>query len=207
MSHVSDHGQLMDDVYRVQRLFYDSTRKYYLLGRDHMIAQMQVQPGDSILELACGTGRNLDAIHRQHPYANLYGLDISDQMLRSARRKLRGRARLARADACAFDPAALFGEAQFEHIVFSYSLSMIPDWQRALDEAARHLAPGGTLHIVDFGDQAALPRWARRGLRAWLARFHVEPRDRLFETLGNMRGTAQTASLYRGYAYHATLTP
>ena len=38
MAHASgDHGALMDDVYRYQRLIYDVTRKYYLLGRDEMI--------------------------------------------------------------------------------------------------------------------------------------------------------------------------
>lgn len=206
MSHTADHRQLMDEVYRTQRLFYDITRKYYLLGRDHLIERMEVRPGQNVLEIACGTGRNLATMDARHPKARLYGLDISEQMLISARRKLRGRARLARADACAFDPQVLFGQDQFDHIVFSYSLSMIPDWQGALDEAVRHLAPGGTLHIVDFGDQGALPRWFRRGLRAWLAKFHVEPRDRLFDTLENMRGTLEAQPLFRRYAYHARLT-
>lgn len=209
MSEVADHGRLMDDVYRYQRLFYDISRKYYLLGRDHLIANMQVQPGDRVLEVACGTGRNLAAIRKRHPRALLFGLDISDQMLISARRKLEGAARLAQADACSFDPEALFGEAQFDHIVFSYSLSMIPDWQGALDEAMRHLAPGGTLHVVDFGDQGRLPDWFKRGLRGWLARFHVTPRDTLGAALQEMsEGTAalSACSLYRGYAVYGRLT-
>ena len=123
--------------------------------------------------------------------------------------KLDGAARLAQADACSFDPEALFGEAEFDHIVFSYSLSMIPDWQAALDEAMRHLAPGGTLHVVDFGDQGRLPGWFKTGLRAWLARFHVAPRDTLGAAMQDMAagaGTLTGHSLYRGYAIYGCLT-
>ncbi len=86
---------------------------------------------------------------------------------------------LARADATAFDPAWLFGVPGFSRIVFSYSLSMIPDWRTALDQALGCLPPGGELHIVDFGGQQGLPRWFRAGLRLWLAQFHVSPRDGL----------------------------
>lgn len=208
MTHTADHGRLMDDIYRTQRLFYDATRKYYLLGRDHLIANLAPAPGDRVLEIACGTGRNLAALRAKHPNTQLYGLDISEQMLISARKKLGQDARLARADACCFDPTALFQQRQFDHILFSYSLSMIPDWQAALDEAMRHLAPGGQLHIVDFGDQADLPRWFKRGLRAWLARFHVAPRDTLPDVLHNLvahSGDLNDQGLYRRYAYYARL--
>ena len=209
MTMTSDHGRLMDDVYRYQRLFYDVTRKYYLLGRDELIERMDVRPGQSVLEIACGTGRNLAAVRARHPEARLYGLDISEQMLISARRKLGAGVVLAQADACDFDAEGLFGTARFDHIVCSYCLSMIPDWQGAMDEALRHLAPGGQLHIVDFGDQGGLPRWFRMGLRAWLARFHVAPRDRLTDALDNLGGrvaAVEHRGLYRRYAVHARVT-
>ncbi len=54
---VLDHGGLMDRVYRRQRHFYDATRKYYLLGRDPMIAGLKPPPGAAVLEIGCGTGR------------------------------------------------------------------------------------------------------------------------------------------------------
>ncbi|MEM9249221.1 MAG: methyltransferase domain-containing protein [Pseudomonadota bacterium] len=203
MTHSASHGALMDDVYRFQRLIYDVTRKYYLLGRDRLIDTMGAEPGETVLEVACGTGRNLAKIHARYPGATLFGLDISEQMLTTARRKLGDKATLAQADACAFDPEALFGVAQFDHIVLSYSLSMIPDWEWALREALRHLKPGGTLHIVDFGDQGALPAWFKRMLRAWLRRFHVAPRDRLPNVAQAVaQGGTQVAhrSLYKGYA-------
>lgn len=204
-----DHGRLMDDVYRYQRLIYDLTRKYYLLGRDHLIAEMDVQPGQRVLEVACGTGRNLAAIGRRYPRAALYGFDISDQMLTTARAKLGQSAVLGQGDATGFDPEALFGVREFDHIVLSYSLSMIPDWQAALKEANRHLAPGGQLHVVDFGQCARLPGWFRSGLYAWLSRFHVSPRASLgaaLRALGEAddarEGKVREASLYRDYAFY-----
>lgn len=197
------HGGLMDQVYRRQRHIYDATRKYYLLGRDYALAQMQPGPHDHILEVACGTGRNLDQIARRYPGRPLYGMDISAQMLRSAEAKLAGRALLAHGDACDFDPKGLFGRHGFDRILLSYSVSMIPDWQAALSQAARHLAPGGELHVVDFGDQSRLPRWFDQGLRRWLGQFHVTPRDTLQEAMASLPGgTVTTRPLLRSYAVY-----
>lgn len=204
------HAALMDRAYRRQRRVYDLTRACYLLGRDRLIDRLDPPAGARVLEVACGTGRNLDLIGRRHPSARLHGLDISTEMLASARAKLRGRARLAQADACAFDPVALFGAPGFERVILSYCLSMIPDWRAALAAAYGATAPGGELHIVDFGAQARLPPWFRAGLRAWLARFHVTPRDALGTELTRLAGvenaTLRWESLHRDYAQAAVLT-
>ena len=85
-------------------------------------------------------------------------------------------ARLARGDATGFDASALLGRGEFDRVVLSFALSMIPDWQAALTQAVRLLAPGGRLLMVDFGDCAGLPSPFRALLRAWLAQFHVTPR-------------------------------
>jgi S-adenosylmethionine-diacylgycerolhomoserine-N-methlytransferase len=170
------HAALMDEVYRGQRHIYDLTRKYYLFGRDTLIAGLAARPGMRVLEVACGTGRNLAKVAKAWPGVRLFGLDISAEMLKSARAALGEDARLGEGDACAFDPQTLLGEAAFERIVLSYSLSMIPDWQGALAHAAGQMAAGGELHIVDFGDLAGLPGPFQRGLEAWLAKFHVAPR-------------------------------
>jgi S-adenosylmethionine-diacylgycerolhomoserine-N-methlytransferase len=170
------HAALMDEVYRGQRHIYDFTRKYYLFGRDTLIAGLAAKPGIRVLEIACGTGRNLAKIAKAWPGVRLYGLDISAEMLKSAEAALGGAARLGQGDACAFDPQALLGEAAFDRVVLSYSLSMIPDWEGAFAHAARHLAPGGELHVVDFGDLGGLPGPLAAVLRAWLAKFHVAPR-------------------------------
>ncbi|ASJ91017.1 class I SAM-dependent methyltransferase [Porphyrobacter sp. CACIAM 03H1] len=175
------HAALMDEVYRGQRHIYDFTRKYYLFGRDTLIAGLAARPGMRVLEVACGTGRNLAKVGKAWPGVRLFGLDISAEMLKSARAALGNEARLGQGDACAFDAADLLGEPAFERILLSYSLSMIPDWQGALDHAAGQLAPGGSLHVVDFGDLQGLPGPFQTLLRGWLAKFHVEPRTALPE--------------------------
>jgi S-adenosylmethionine-diacylgycerolhomoserine-N-methlytransferase len=209
-----DHAALMDGVYRHQRHVYDLTRKYYLLGRDKLIEGLDVPSGGSVLELGCGTGRNLALAARRYPSARFYGLDISAAMLETARgnlvaERLGGRVLLAQGDATDFDAEALFGRARFDRIYFSYALSMIPEWEKAVAAAASSLALGGSLHVVDFGQQERLPRWFRSTLRAWLARFHVEPRAMLAASLAaeaeRTGARLKFAPLYRGYAIHAVL--
>ena len=180
------HGALMDGVYRRQKHIYDLTRKYYLFGRDRLIAGMAAQPGARVLELGCGTGRNLAQIGAAWPGVRLYGLDISGEMLGLAATKLGPRAHLSQGDATCCDPQALFGVGHFDHVVLSYALSMIPDWQATLAHAAGLLAPGGRLHVVDFGDCAGLPGPLARLLRTWLGRFHVRTRDTLGEIASHL---------------------
>ncbi len=111
---------------------------------------------------------------------------------------------LALGDAAQFDATALFGRAQFDRILFSYTLSMIPPWKQALDHGCTLLATGGSIHVVDFGQQERLPRWFGPAFRAYLARFHVTPRADLFETgaeLAERHGLQfEAASPYRDYA-------
>ncbi|MGE0008608.1 MAG: class I SAM-dependent methyltransferase [Parvibaculaceae bacterium] len=204
------HGDLMDRVYRRQRHVYDLTRKYYLLGRDGLIAGLDPPPGGTVLEIGCGTGRNLLAVRRRHPDARLHGLDISQAMLATAtaRSAARGIA-YARGDAAGFDPLTLFGVAEFDRIFLSYALSMIPSWREVLASAVKLLAPEGELHIVDFGQQERLPAVFRAGLGLWLARFHVTPRAQLraaVEDLARREGAAVAfTSIKGGYAWRLTL--
>jgi S-adenosylmethionine-diacylgycerolhomoserine-N-methlytransferase len=203
---------LMDRLYRHQRHFYDLTRKHYLLGRDRLIEGLAPPADGRVLEIGCGTARNLVTAARAWPEAQFFGIDISAEMLDTARRVigragLASRVELARGDATSFDPAWLFGVPSFSRIFFSYSLSMIPEWRAALAQALVWLPAGGELHIVDFGGQERLPGWFRTGLRAWLARFHVSPRDELGAELAGLAGHA--GSLRRlerphgGYAQYA----
>ncbi|MBB2691270.1 UNVERIFIED_ORG: S-adenosylmethionine-diacylgycerolhomoserine-N-methyltransferase [Rhizobium esperanzae] len=180
-----EHASLMDGMYRYQRHIYDLTRKYYLLGRDSTIRNLDVPDGGTLLEVGCGTGRNMAFAHRHFPTAKLFGLDISQEMLISARKTFATKATIPEfrvADATAFTPRE-FGVSGFDRILISYALSMIPDWERAVDASIAALNPGGQLHIVDFGQQEGLPRWFRRILQAWLTKFHVTPRPDLREVL------------------------
>jgi S-adenosylmethionine-diacylgycerolhomoserine-N-methlytransferase len=183
-----DHAALMDKIYSRQRHIYDFTRKYYLLGRDRLVRELGAKPGERVVEIGCGTARNLIRIARHYPGVQLYGLDASREMLRTAEMSVRGRdldsrIKLAHGFAEKMTPA-LFGPSQpFDHAVFSYSLSMIPDWRGALRAAAAAVKPTGFIHIVDFGDLQGLWPPAAAALRAWLKLFHVAPRDELLAAM------------------------
>ncbi len=204
----------MDAIYRYQRYIYDATRKYYLLGRDRLLAELQPPPGGSVLEVACGTGRNLILAARRYPDARFYGFDISSAMLDTARAAiarngLAHRISVAAGDAAEFSGERLFGRPAFDRVAISYALSMIPPWRTALQRAADAVAAGGRLHVVDFGEQERLPRVFRSALRAWLAKFSVEPRAALEVELGLIAARSGTRlrceHLYRGYATYAVL--
>ncbi|QNQ09694.1 class I SAM-dependent methyltransferase [Sphingomonas alpina] len=204
----------MDAIYRTQRHFYDLTRKYYLLGRDRLIRRLDPPKGGSVIEIGCGTGRNLIAAARAWPEARFYGIDISEAMLETARAKvakagLTDRITLAQGDATEFDAQGLFGIATFDRVFQSYTLSMIPDWRGALREGAGKLAPGGRLDLVDFGQQEKLPRAWRAFLYSWLRKFDVSPRGdmkaAIDEVAGGIGASGEFISLYRGYAWAGSI--
>jgi S-adenosylmethionine-diacylgycerolhomoserine-N-methlytransferase len=203
-------AELMNDIYSRQRHFYDLTRKYFLLGRDTLIARLEPPRGGSVLEIGCGTGRNLIAAARAYPNACFFGLDVSTAMLSTARANIRiagleDRIMLALGDAARFDAATLFRRKSFDRVFFSYSLSMIPPWQDAIGTAFDAVAePGGRLLIVDFGELERLPPSFKALLVSWLGKFHVTPRGALQAELAAMvaekGGELSFRSLYRDYA-------
>jgi S-adenosylmethionine-diacylgycerolhomoserine-N-methlytransferase len=87
---------------------------------------------------------------------------------------------------------------------------MIPPWRDVLQPSLDAVAPGGRLHIVDFGQQAGWPGWFKAALFAWLAKFSVSPRadleDALRQAATDAGATLEFQRLYRGYADYAVLT-
>ncbi len=215
MAATADTAQLMDAVYRNQRHFYDLTRKYYLLGRDKLISRLDATAGAGVLELGCGTGRNLIAAAKHYPEARFYGIDISLEMLETARSNiekagLAGQIVLAQGDASDPEAPSVFGPQTFDRVFYSYTLSMIPVWRQALATGMAQLAPGGRVLVVDFGEQERLPVLFKKALFAWLSKFHVSPRADLETELATMalqNGAGLAVERpYRGYAFYAEIT-
>ena len=207
---MSDAAALMDRMYRRQRHIYDLSRKFYLLGRDEAIAGLR----------AAARRQGARDRLRHRAQSRQAGADLSQGASVRSRRvagnagERVGRRRRApgfppaspwgRGTPTAFDPEALFGHAEFERVMISYALSMIPPWRDALERAVDVLAPGGSLHVVDFGACAGLPGPFSAGLRRWLAAFDVSPRDDLSDALQALsadRGlTCGIEPLFRAYA-------
>ena len=210
-----EHAKRLDGNYRYQRHVYDLSREYYLLGRQTLIAGLTPPKSGQVLEIGCGTARNLIRAARLYPDCQYYGVDLSRLMLETAKDSVKRsgfgrRITLGLGDAAGFEPEHLFGIARFDRVFFSYSLSMIPPWEKALEHALGLLAPHGSLHVVDFGPADRLPALFRRALYGWLARFHVSPRTELAAVLRRLAESRQmehfTSDLYRGYATYAVVT-
>ena len=198
----------------MQRHFYDATRKYYLLGRDRLLDEMDVRTGETVLEAGCGTARNLIVLAKRNPDAKLFGLDASAAMLETAESKIAAAGvknislKTALADDFSFDET--FGLPQpFDKIFFSYSISMIPPWRESIDKALRNLKPGGELFIVDFYDQTDLPAPFRKFLKWWLSKFHVRFWPELIPHLRSLEQSGAVSlriePLFRRYSFIARM--
>lgn len=153
--------------YRMHARIYDLTRWTFLRGREELIRRVakQCRP-HHILEVGCGTGKNLLHLGRTFPEAQLWGLDLSPHMLGRARAKLRGlRHRLTLIEAPYDRPVA---PGRFDLVVFSYALSMFnPGWETALQIAGCDLSPQGAMAVVDFHDSPS------KSFKQWMGLNHV----------------------------------
>jgi len=156
--------------YALHARIYDVTRWTFLFGRERILRRIAaVSSPQRILEVGCGTGRNLQSMRRIFPQADITGVDLSADMLRIARRKA-GDVKLIQQP---YD-APLGGN--FDLVLFSYALSMFnPGWEQAIHAAKEDLSPGGMLAIVDFSHTHS------GAFRRWMGVNHVRMEDHLWQ--------------------------
>jgi len=205
----------MDNMYRYQRHIYDLTRKFYLLGRDKMMAQMNAQDGERILEVGCGTGRNLIVLAQKYKNAHFYGLDAAQVMLDTAQTKLDAKGltdkiTLRRELAEDLNYKTTFNlDEPLDTIFFSYSITMIPTWREAIQAGLDNVKAGRSIYIVDFWDQKDLPALFRWVLKTWLKQFHVQFWNDLMPHLESLEKEGkiklEVTSVARRYAFIAKL--
>ena len=149
----------LDAFYRPQAAYYDAMHKHVPLGRDRLVNMLAPAAGSRVVELGAGTGAMLDQWGARLPALGALELvDICPAMLEQARRRAYGQynVRVVEADATAYCAPWLA-----DCVYFSYSLTMIPDWVRALNNALALLKPGGKIGIVDFYVAGENQDWAR----------------------------------------------
>jgi S-adenosylmethionine-diacylgycerolhomoserine-N-methlytransferase len=153
----------------------------FLYGRSHIIDDVIIRPGETVMEIGCGTGHNFAPIlKRITASGKLIAVDCSAPMLKhaAARAQKQGWENIQLVDE-EYGRAPV-NEGQADVVLMSYSLSMIPNWQAALKCAKSELKPGGAIGIVDFwfGELGKLSE----GFAHWLRVNHVEI-DRPYENL------------------------
>jgi ubiquinone/menaquinone biosynthesis C-methylase UbiE len=156
----------VERLYQRHAPFYDLTRRFVLPGRQLAIDALGVQRGDSVIDFACGTGLNVPGLLRAGA-GRVIGVDVSPAMLLRAARRFPG-IELVRGDLAAIDLGV-----QAPRVLCSWGLSLVDDPAGSLANLARHVAPGGTLVLLDF-DRLSGP-WAllQPPLSAWLSLFGV----------------------------------
>lgn len=137
--------------YRFHSAIYDMTRWSFLFGREAIIHSVTSRcRATKVLEIGCGTGKNLLALAKAFPDADITGVDVSGDMLAVARRTLahyQDRIELLEQP---YQPAA-DTIPRYDLILFSYALTMFnPGWETAIDSAYNDLFLNGTIAVVDF---------------------------------------------------------
>ena len=165
-----DHAARLESFYGGQAQAYDDFRKRLLKGREQLYQSIDPPQGGVWVDMGGGTGSNLEYIGE--PLSRLdkaYVVDLAPSLLSVAQRRIADRGwsnvETVEADATTFRP----GEGAADVVTFSYSLTMIPDWYAAVDNAVAMLKPGGRLAVVDFfvsrkwpADEIKRQRWFTR---------------------------------------------
>lgn len=175
---MSANNAALARYYRLHAGIYDATRWSFLFGRDELLRSVRRRSEPSrILEVGCGTGRNLAQLACMFPHAELTGIDLSEPMLAKATRRLSSFAKRVRLVNEAY-AQPLGGSTGFDLIIASYALSMFnPGWEHAIETAATDLRPGGIVAVVDFSHTGA--RWFEQ----WMRRNHVLMQNHLWPVL------------------------
>jgi ubiquinone/menaquinone biosynthesis C-methylase UbiE len=138
---------------RVAR-FYKVFEPLYLIfpiARRKAVAALGLKPGDTVLEVGAGTGRNFPyLVDGVGPSGRVIGVDASEGMLREARRLVERRG-WSNVSLLRQDAAQLRVDEEVDAVLFSLSYSAMPEPQRALASAWERLRSGGRLAVMDAG--------------------------------------------------------
>jgi S-adenosylmethionine-diacylgycerolhomoserine-N-methlytransferase len=181
----------LEGYYRLHSRIYDATRWSFLFGRTAILREVAAvaQPG-RILEVGCGTGRNLVNLSRFFPEAKIQGIDLSAAMLEVARGKVKHLGQRVRLIHGAYGDDL---EGGYDLILFSYALTMFnPGFAEAIATARRQLVRGGHVAVADFHD-TCLPVFER-----WMGVNHVRMNGHLRPLL-TAQFSARTDRLCRAY--------
>ena len=145
------HQERLDSFYSAQADDYDSFRKKMLHGREALFEQLPCEEGMSWVDIGAGTARNGELFGEQIArFSSVQFVDLSKSLLEVADRRVAENGWSNASTLCADATNLDLPDASADMVTFTYSLTMIPDWFAAIEEAFRILKPGGTLGVVDF---------------------------------------------------------
>jgi demethylmenaquinone methyltransferase/2-methoxy-6-polyprenyl-1,4-benzoquinol methylase len=171
------------ETYRRKARRYDVTSQLYFrqwAHRRRAVQALALRPGDTVVEIACGTGLNFPLIEREvGPGGRIIGVDLTDAMLVQAQHRVEANGwrnvTLVQADAAEFEfPAGV------DAILATYPHALLPESRQVIARGAAVLAAGGRWVVLDLKVPDNMPGWLTQAavvtvgrsssLEAWIAR-------------------------------------
>jgi len=202
------------ELYRCRAPRYDlSANLYKLMGfredryRRRAVDAPGLRPGDTVVELGCGTGLNFDyLVPAVGPTGRVIGVDLTDAMLDQARARVSAH-RWTNVDLVHSDAGSYEFRGRVDGVFSSFALTLVPEYENVIARAAAALAPGRALVVLDLKRPDGIPEWLVRvgvfisrpfGVTLDLADRHP------WEVMGKYCSGVTLMDLYFGFAYIAT---
>ncbi len=162
------------DLYRQRAKRYDMSAQVFLLFgfkvhqyRRATISALALKPGDTVVELGCGTGLNFAYVQRViGPAGKIVGVDLTDAMLDVARDRI-ARERWRNVELVQADLAEWQFPVGVSGVYSTLALTLVPEYDTIIERASRALKPEGRLAVLDLKEPVGWPAWLVR-FAAWL---------------------------------------
>jgi demethylmenaquinone methyltransferase/2-methoxy-6-polyprenyl-1,4-benzoquinol methylase len=166
------------ETYRRKAKHYDTTSRLYpapgypqRAQRRAAVQALGLRPGDSVIDIACGTGLNFPLIEEVlGPAGRVVGVDLTDAMLARARERVEANrwsnVSLVQADAAEFE-----FPFEVDAILSTYALTQVPECAQVIAHGAESLSAGGRWVVLDLKLPDNTPRWLTQIGNATVGRF------------------------------------
>jgi len=168
------------DIYDKRAATYDFTANlYYLIGypewkyRRMAIDALRLKPGDTIVEIGCGTGLNFELLERTvGPEGRIIGVDLTEAMLQQAHQRVKEQGwknvELIHEDALRYEfPERVNG------VISTFAISLIPGAANIVQHASEALASKGRMALLDLQMPTTWPGWLKRAAMTLVQPFAV----------------------------------
>lgn len=176
-------GKDTKSYYRFHSRIYDLTRWAFLFGRSGVVDEISKKAPKRVMEIGCGTGRNLIQLKKYCPEVECIGVDSSEDMLDVAKKKSKdlGINWMLGTYPSHEVTSKINAVGKPDVILFSYALSMFnPGWEDCLDKAHEDVSDEGGVFLVDF--HLSSQSWFKK----WMGCNHVKMEGQLLEKINSM---------------------
>lgn len=145
---MNDRKKLSKDAFNQQATTYDTDKngKHARTLYSHIMNRLSGIPFENVLDVGCGTGEILNTIKNIYHTVSMYGIDISEEMLKKAKEKLLDNADLSLGDA----EHLPYENGKFDLLMCTDSFHHYPNPQKAIEEFHRVLKTDGHILLADF---------------------------------------------------------